>query len=215
VNNVVCSSWTEEGGQDDLISDCSQVYWDTQEADTYTFRVNIADHNQQWGFYHTKIYATDCAGNRSEVELGTVVGSDIQLEEDAPYSLEENHVIVVKDKTKVEELLACFKNPDLKPVDCNGNTLEDGAFAGTGTRFNLCYGDHVLDTVTVVVPGDLDGNGIVDTTDYMRVKAVLRGTLAVDQVQNMAADVDANGKLGVTDYMRIKSYFQGTYHLHE
>lgn len=68
VNRVVFPTWTDRNGQDDLTSE----WWSvdhfatrgTQYGDTWTFHVDIADHNHESGLYHTHIYAYDDAGNR-------------------------------------------------------------------------------------------------------------------------------------------------------
>jgi hypothetical protein len=73
----------------------------------------------------------------------------------------------------------------------------------------------VIESVTVVVPGDLDGNGIVDTTDYLRLKAAVHGSFMLNDVQTEAADVDETGSLDSQDYQNIKSYFLGNYNLRE
>lgn len=68
VNRVVFPTWTDQNGQDDVASE----WWSvdhfatrgTQYGDTWTFHVDIADHNHESGLYHTHIYAYDDAGNR-------------------------------------------------------------------------------------------------------------------------------------------------------
>ena len=65
VDRVQFPTWTQKDGQDDIIQD-----WDRNEAasgtkdgDTYTYHVNIADHNNESGLYSTHIYAYDKYGN--------------------------------------------------------------------------------------------------------------------------------------------------------
>lgn len=67
VNRVVFPTWTALNDQDDL----AQEWWavdhkatlGTRNGDTWTFHVNIADHNNEHGAYLTHIYAYDSAGN--------------------------------------------------------------------------------------------------------------------------------------------------------
>ena len=73
VNRVVFPTWTALNDQDDLAPE----WWDvnhtatrgTQNGDTWTFHVNIADHNNEHGTYLTHIYAYDDAGNRNVFTL--------------------------------------------------------------------------------------------------------------------------------------------------
>ena len=215
LNSVAFPTWTAENGQDDLDRDFLTTQLGTKDGDTYTFYVKTSDHNGEQGLYYTHIYATDCAGNRVSVQLSVTVGEKIKLTEEARYSLSEGLVQGVSDKTTVTALLSRFENEVLEVVDCGGNVITDTAVVGTGTRINLYSNGELMDTVTVVVRGDLDGNGVVDTTDYMRLKAFLRGSFQIGDAENKAADVDGNDKINTTDYMRIKSYFLGTYELYE
>jgi hypothetical protein len=64
-----------------------------------------------------------------------------------------------------------------------------------------------------VVVGDVDGNGGIDSTDYMRVKAAFLGEFVLNDTQRKAADVDNGGAIDSTDYMRIKGQFIGAYDL--
>jgi hypothetical protein len=81
----------------------------------------------------------------------------------------------------------------------------------TGTRIHLYEKGKLVDSVTVAVMGDLDGNGAIDSTDYLRVKAAFLDTYVLSNAENASADVDGDGTVGTTDYMRIKEHFLGTY----
>jgi hypothetical protein len=59
--------------------------------------------------------------------------------------------------------------------------------------------------------GDVDGNGVIDTTDYMRVKSAFLGEYDLNEDEFWAADVDQNGLIDTTDYIRIKAHFLGDY----
>lgn len=77
VNRVVFPTWTVLNDQDDMIKDwgSNPKTRGTQSGDTWTFHVNIADHNNERGAYLTHIYAFDDAGNHSAVgsEIGQIV----------------------------------------------------------------------------------------------------------------------------------------------
>ena len=77
VNRVMFPTWTVLNDQDDMIKDWGSdpKTRGTQSGDTWTFHVNIADHNNERGVYLTHIYAFDDAGNHSAVgsEIGKIV----------------------------------------------------------------------------------------------------------------------------------------------
>lgn len=77
VNRVVFPTWTVLNDQDDIIKDWGSdpKTRGTQSGNTWTFHVNIADHNNERGAYLTHIYAFDDAGNHSAVgsEIGQII----------------------------------------------------------------------------------------------------------------------------------------------
>jgi hypothetical protein len=66
LDRVQFPTWTENNGQDDIDSD----WWSSTKSrgtlvsgNTYSFHVNISDHNNELGNYITHIYAIDSQGN--------------------------------------------------------------------------------------------------------------------------------------------------------
>ena len=75
VDKVVFPTWTDYNGHDDLIADwgSNPATRGTQSGNTYTYRVNIADHNYERGNYTTHIYAYDNIGNITSYGVNVVV----------------------------------------------------------------------------------------------------------------------------------------------
>ena len=70
-----------------------------------------------------------------------------------------------------------------------------------------------IDALTVIVKGDVTGDGVVDGTDYLRLKAVFLETYTATGAYIKAADVDESGKVDATDYLRVKGHFLGSYNI--
>lgn len=72
IAKIQVPTWTSHNGQDDLASD-----WDTNSAvsatnlgeGTWKFRVNIKDHNWEYGVYNSHVYMYDNVGNYRCYEL--------------------------------------------------------------------------------------------------------------------------------------------------
>jgi hypothetical protein len=189
----------------------------TRNGDIFTFRVNVSDHNYEKGYYVTHIYALDFAGNQVCVELDPILIQDpvtkIEMIEYSDYFMMEGFVLDVLPETNVQGLLERFSNEGLQVRDKNGIIISGSTAVGTGATINLYKGTQLVDSVTVVIAGDMDGNSLVDTTDYLRVKSAFLGSFKLDAAEGYAADVDKNDILDSTDYMRIKSHFLGNYDL--
>ena len=95
IDKVQCPTWTLNkdstgNDQDDILKD-----WDINplasaekvSGDTYRFRVNIADHNYEYGEYRTHIYAYDTCGN--SVCYGTLNVVNIEKPTDTEQASEE------------------------------------------------------------------------------------------------------------------------------
>lgn len=83
--------------------------------------------------------------------------------------------------------------------DAEGNLLASDATVGTGCT--VTDGEY---TATVVISGDVDGNGLVDSTDVASVKANIRADISFDGAYAKAADIDGDSDLSTIDYIRIK-----------
>ena len=220
VNKVVFPSWTAEDGVDDLPDDFMNTQKGTQSGSTYTFRVSAYDHGNQTGAYVTHIYAVDKGGNQTILELDPVDVNDpdpgkLVLKKQSTYKMDNGLLKNVSLGITAKGLASHFDNKTVKIVDQNGSALSDTATVGTGAKVNL-YVDGVLkDSITVVILGDLDGNGAINTTDYLRLKAAIMGSYSLTNAASAAADVDGSSTLNNTDYLRIKAHFLGEFNLYK
>ena len=211
VSQVSFPTWTVANGQDDLAENFMNTQLGTKKGDTYTFQVKASDHNGDGGYYATHIYAQDRGGNVVSLELDPIeVTSEpdqITLISKPSHSIEQGYLMNVKERTTVKNLLGQFENNVLEVVDCNGNVITGSATVGTGAKINLRKNDKIIDTVTIVISGDIDGNGLVDTTDYLQIKTTFLEGTTLTGAQKIAADVDGSNTVDTTDYMRIKAAF--------
>lgn len=222
VSKVAFPTWTTNNGQDDLAANFMNTQLGTKNGNTYTFQVKTSDHNNELGYYATHIYAVDCAGNVAKAEPAAIIVQDpepvlqkITLVSSSDYTIESTYVIGVKEQTTVQSLLKQFENEELTVTNKNGDVITGTAFVGTGATISL-YIDGVLkDSVTVIVLGDVDGSGIVDTTDYMRIRATFLDKFALSGSEFLAADINKNDLIDLTDCTSLKNYFLGIEDLYQ
>ena len=95
------------------------------------------------------------------------------------YSVNKNSsgtqiLIGVKPALKANSFAIGFgKNITVKGAD--GKQLADDAVVGTGCIVELTQDNKVVDTVTVVVKGDTDGNGVIDVLDMEAIQKSILG----------------------------------------
>lgn len=126
--------------------------------------------------------------------------ADSEQTEDSE-ALKETEYIKLFHNYTVEEFLERYgcALPEGEEIDLKG-ALGSGLFVK----------GEISDYVTVL-PGDTDGDGFVNSTDYMRLKSHCVGLFSLEGAFLKAADVDGSGEVDSTDFMRIKSNLLGTF----
>ncbi len=138
----------------------------------------------------------------------------IVTKENAGLSLNGEYAKGVRCNISVSDLLFQIYNSDVAISDKSGKALSSDELCKTGDRITLVDGDSIVSQYEIVILGDVDGNGVVDATDYMRIKSVFLGTYSLEGSNKLAADVTADDRIDTTDYLRIKSFFLGTFDLY-
>lgn len=115
VAKVQFPTWTLANDQDDL----APSWWENpecggmQDGTTWSFRVNVSDHNNESGLYRTHIYAYDTAGNRSNAMEVT----DIYINKTENAS--QNPDLSEKDTSDFENDVSGFDNLENDMIDLN------------------------------------------------------------------------------------------------
>lgn len=110
----------------------------------------------------------------------------------------------VEESTSLASLIEGLGNDpnDIKIRDSSGNIITDMTkFAGTGTVVELVDdSDEILDSATVVIRFDINGDGITDHDDYdYIVKYFSKWVLSFSDYQLEALDADSNGIIDGVD----------------
>lgn len=125
----------------------------------------------------------------------TLNGKDIMLGFN-PYT--------VKNLT-VETAKTLFEG-NITVTDKKGNVLPDNSLIGTG-----CVISDGENSYTVVIKGDVNGDGEINSVDYLMTKRIFLGTYSPDAFQNRAASITDSVSPNSFDYLKIKRHFLGTY----
>lgn len=91
-------------------------------------------------------------------------------------------------------------NPDTKITEIPEAVLTCEIF-GTGAKIKIGETEY-----TLVMLGDVNGDGLVKSKDYMMIKNYIMGTLELSEAEKKAADVNKDGEIKSKDYMMIKNH---------
>ena len=125
------------------------------------------------------------------------------------YEIKDNFLCNVSEETGVSEIISAFSTKGIAVFNAEGKKVSESEKIGTGYVVSLIVGGETVDSLTVIILGDVDGSGIVDSTDYLRTKQHFLGKLTLEGLYAMASDVDNSQTIDATDYLKIKSHFLG------
>ncbi len=120
---------------------------------------------------------------------------------------EGSYVLGLKPNTSVQAFTQNVKaidtNTFVNVKNASGQVVTSGTM-GTGMTFTLKE-NGVLTTYTVVIKGDVDGDGQIRSIDYSIVKNDILNIRKLSKAYATAGDVDGDGKIRSIDYSLIKN----------
>lgn len=67
-------------------------------------------------------------------------------------------------------------------------------------------GGAVTQDLKIHLIGDIDGNGRITATDYVKILSHAKGTASLEDYALKCADIDGNGRITTTDYVKVLSH---------
>ncbi len=132
---------------------------------------------------------------------------ELTLMDGSELYVDGSYIMGVRNETTAQQLLGEFLNEGAQVCDADGVVLGEADICKTGCVVKL----EGASSLEIVIWGDVDGNGKVDSTDYLRIKSAFLGKYVIEGVYFKSADVTVDGVLDSSDYLRIKSVFLGTF----
>lgn len=124
-----------------------------------------------------------------------------------------NMISKIEPDTKTSDLFSKINynkdNYDVVIKNLNGEEIADTTLVGTGTTINLVTKDtkDIIQTYTVVIYGDVSGDGKITSMDYTLIKNHIMDVKHIDNIyQKEGADVSGDEKITSMDYTLIKNH---------
>lgn len=122
---------------------------------------------------------------------------------------ETNILTNVKPETLLSDLNSKIKLTKLTLIvkDAGGKQLTDDSVVGTGTTLTFLNEDSTEHTkLTLVIRGDVTGDGLINSADLFKTVRYLKGN---DTIDMQAADVTADGLINSGDLFKTVRYLKG------
>ena len=148
-----------------------------------------------------------CTGTAAE-ESSVTADRDIVIYEKGEY------LYGVPENWTVNILKTHYSGRAYTVFDPQGGTLLGSSAVYTGCKLRYEVGIGDVKEFTIVITGDVSGDGKVTATDYLKIRAFLRNKGSLDGVYWLAADINGDQTISTVDYLNIKAYFFGSYDIY-
>ena len=107
------------------------------------------------------------------------------------------YVVGIPEKHPAGDVVNRLTDPTGATVrNANGTEVDSRAFVGTGYTLQARG-----KTLILVVKGDVTGDSLVQSADYLRLKGYMQAQENLTDAAIVAADTTGDGKLSSTDYL--------------
>ena len=167
----------------------------------------------------TNVTFTTKENNKSvtaKVKVIEISESDKMVIDDSLKLDKSNNVVTkIEPGIKVSDIIPKFAynktNYELVIRNLNDKVITDSNLIGTGSTINLALRgtQDSIQTFTVIIYGDVNGDGTISPADYVKVKNSILGKEVLNTVYKIAGDANKDGNISPSDYVKIKNKILG------
>ena len=123
-------------------------------------------------------------------------------EKEVKAKINNSYIIAVPNST-LEEIANAININNFSVKDTNNKNLSSSEKVATGYIFT---DNEQNNSYTVIVLGDINGDAVVDATDYIKVRNRISRKTQFSEIEEIAADVITDGEIEATDYIRMRNF---------
>lgn len=170
------------------------------------FTINVRAQNGSVQSYYIKIVR----------QAGTHSGNVDDVSYQTSLSVNNNRVSGIGIGSEVNSVLENVSITAGYGKICDRNGNEKTGRVATGDKLNIYDNNGNLKiSLSVVIYGDVNGDGVVDLLDIVRLKKYIIGSQSLDSEYIEAADANRNGSSDILDIVAIKKHITGSRYIVE
>lgn len=132
------------------------------------------------------------------------------------YTVDQSNSMLlgVKDEITVAQLKSNLDNnqDNIKIYTADDTEITDtSTIVTTGMKVKLVIDDVVQDELEICIMGDVSGDGVIDITDILYIRANILGTYTIENAAAVSAELNEDGMIDITDILYIRAHILGTY----
>lgn len=119
------------------------------------------------------------------------------------YTPKKGNIVITQEQLTVAKLTKSFDASDRVVVVKDGKQMPDDSIVGTGMTVQLRYNSEVQDRATLIVAGDLTGDGRCSLSDFVALSDYFVERTELSDAALAAADINRDGSVDLTDYVEL------------
>lgn len=123
------------------------------------------------------------------------------------YPIRDDYLRAIPTETSTADVLNTLLPKDA--VTIHKGSSAGGELAGTGMTVEYTVNGEVQQTLTLVVTGDVNGDGKCTLTDMVQLQSHILGRQTLTGAKEQAMDLNGDGKVTLTDMVQITSVILG------
>lgn len=141
------------------------------------------------------------------LEYTTFMSRTVIAPSSAVFKIENGYLRAKEWKMTLDSFAEHFDKQSIAVTAPDGSDISSEEYIGTGCVVTLSVNGEILDTATVCIAGDINGNGVLDVGDYILAKRIYMNAYKPTDIQKEAADVSEKEGIDVYDYILVKRFF--------
>ena len=176
-----------------------------QKVDGWTLSIDKLSMTKTYTSNTTEnVTIKDLAGNTTTVTINVAnINKKQPTFELKQYQIKDNYIVKIKPKTKYRDFIKDIETNQKYTIKEKGKEISGEDLIKTGQTV-MTEDGH---TYTLVVIGDLSGDGKIGLVELARISKIGAGKETdIKEIEKKAIDVNADGKINIIDLAAISKY---------
>lgn len=176
----------------------------SESISTFNSYASFKDYKNYAYVFYIPIYKNKPTGGTCEVKEENT--SEIKI---TSYTIKNNYITKVGFNTKIDTVISKLKSETSADVSVTKNSNNASSVLATGDKITLKKGTKTV-TYEVVIYGDLNGDGVINSGDLLKLRQHLIGNSKLSSSYLEAANANKDGTVNSGDLLKLRQHLIGS-----